>query len=159
MPWWPKTSRQAHDLWHVRESIPLAQAEEGLTSSTISPSNLRDSAFVEHADALCSARFPACAWSTLVTWAMATCTTTCKYPKGPGRQSLPHDKEPCVNALGVIHAVAQFGGSFSPSMVWASSRPPSWQKYESPVALALMRAIKQALDPQNIMNPGCMLKA
>ena len=36
-------------------------------------------------------------------------------------------------------------------------KTPQLQQYESPVALSLMRSIKQALDPQNIMNPGCML--
>ena len=30
--------------------------------------------------------------------------------------------------------------------------------HKSPVALALMRSIKQALDPQNLMNPGRVLE-
>jgi FAD/FMN-containing dehydrogenase len=30
--------------------------------------------------------------------------------------------------------------------------------YKSPVALGLMRAIKLALDPQNLMNPGRVLR-
>jgi FAD/FMN-containing dehydrogenase len=29
-PWWPRAWRSRRALWHVRESIPLAQAEEGL---------------------------------------------------------------------------------------------------------------------------------
>jgi FAD/FMN-containing dehydrogenase len=31
------------------------------------------------------------------------------------------------------------------------------RSYQSPVALAMMRAIKQALDPQNLLNPGRVL--
>jgi len=30
--------------------------------------------------------------------------------------------------------------------------------YKSPVAIELMRTIKRALDPQNIMNPGRVVR-
>jgi FAD/FMN-containing dehydrogenase len=30
--------------------------------------------------------------------------------------------------------------------------------HKSPVALGLMRGIKQALDPMNLMNPGRMIR-
>ncbi len=32
------------------------------------------------------------------------------------------------------------------------------EHHKSPVALALMRAIKRAVDPQNVMNPGRVLR-
>ncbi len=73
---------QAHELWHIRESIPLAQAEEGLNIKhdiSIQASRFRRSSRTRMP--FYSARFPVCAWSTLATWATATCTTTCRCPK------------------------------------------------------------------------------
>jgi len=50
---------QAHELWHIRESIPLAQAEEGLNiKHDISIAASRIPAFVEHADALLQREIP-----------------------------------------------------------------------------------------------------
>ncbi|NUN61138.1 MAG: FAD-binding oxidoreductase, partial [Burkholderiaceae bacterium] len=50
---------QAHQLWHIRESIPLAQAEEGLNiKHDISVPISRIPAFVEYADALLQHEIP-----------------------------------------------------------------------------------------------------
>ena len=70
---------QARALWHIRESIPLAQAQEGLNiKHDISIAVSRIPAFVQEADAHCRRLSRACAWSTTATWAMAICTTTCR---------------------------------------------------------------------------------
>jgi len=53
--------------------------------------------------------------------------------------------------------VDAFGGSFSAEHGVGALKTDKLEKYQSPVALQMMRAIKQALDPQGIMNPGVVL--
>ena len=55
---------QAHQLWHIRESIPLAQAEEGLNiKHDISIAGVAHPRVrAPRPMRCCSARFPACAW-------------------------------------------------------------------------------------------------
>lgn len=57
----------------------------------------------------------------------------------------------------VEETVKEYGGSFSAEHGIGLTKLPSMRRRKDPVALAAMRAIKQALDPQNIMNPGKLL--
>ena len=50
--------------------------------------------------------------------------------------------------------VQALGGSFSAEHGVGLSKKPSMLRRKDPVALAVMRAIKAALDPNNLMNPG-----
>src|SRR5690606_6894102 len=50
-----------------------------------------------------------------------------------------------------------FGGSISAEHGIGRERKMELVSYKSSVEIALMRAIKKALDPHNIMNPGRML--
>lgn len=54
----------------------------------------------------------------------------------------------------VEDVVADLGGSFSAEHGVGLSKLPSMQRRKDPVALEVMRSVKQALDPQNILNPG-----
>ena len=65
-------------------------------------------------------------------------------------------QEARVNDL-VYGAVAQFGGSFSAEHGVGALKTEELAHYQSPVALTMMRAVKQALDPQNLLNPGRVL--
>ncbi len=50
--------------------------------------------------------------------------------------------------------VAELGGSFSAEHGVGLSKLPSMRRRKDPVAVEVMRTLKQALDPQGIMNPG-----
>jgi FAD/FMN-containing dehydrogenase len=55
----------------------------------------------------------------------------------------------------IVHdIVAELGGSFSAEHGIGRLRRDDMQRYKPPLELDLMRRIKQAIDPDNIMNPG-----
>jgi FAD/FMN-containing dehydrogenase len=58
-----------------------------------------------------------------------------------------------------VHDVAAaLGGSFSAEHGVGVLKVRELERYESPAALELMRALKRALDPDGIMNPGKVLR-
>ena len=57
-----------------------------------------------------------------------------------------------------IHTlVMSYNGSFSAEHGIGQLKRKELVAFKSPVALSLMRSIKQVFDPKNIMNPGKML--
>ena len=58
----------------------------------------------------------------------------------------------------VVHdSVAEFGGSISAEHGLGQYKRDELLRYKSPVEIELMRAVKRALDPLGIMNPGKVL--
>ncbi len=148
---------QAHQLWHIRESIPLAQAEEGLNiKHDISVPISRIPAFVEYADALLQREIPGVRLVNFGHLGDGNLHYNVQAPEGGDAKAFLRDQEDRVNHL-VYEAVAQFGGSFSAEHGVGALKTDKLERYQSPVALSMMRAIKQALDPQNLMNPGRVL--
>ena len=59
----------------------------------------------------------------------------------------------------VIHdLVREFGGSFSAEHGIGRLKVAELERYADPTELALMHAVKRALDPHGIMNPGKVLR-
>lgn len=75
------------------------------------------------------------------------------YPTRDDRQL----KDQVLEAIEDV--VAELGGSFSAEHGVGLSKLPSMSRRKDPVALDVMRTLKQALDPQNIMNPGKVIPA
>ena len=63
------------------------------------------------------------------------------------------------NARGVLDVmrVLSLGGSVSAEHGIGQLKTDLLKRVKDPVALEMMRAIKGALDPRNILNPGKML--
>ena len=149
---------QAQALWHIRESIPLAQAQEGLNiKHDIAIQASRIPAFVAHTDAVLQQAIPGVRLVNFGHLGDGNLHYNVQVPEGQDGPSFLREKEPLVNQL-VYDAVAEFGGSFSAEHGVGALKADKLEQYKSPVALQLMRSIKQALDPQNLLNPGCVLK-
>ncbi|WCM91928.1 FAD-binding oxidoreductase [Acidovorax sp. NCPPB 2350] len=148
---------QAHQLWHIRENIPLAQAEEGLNiKHDISVPISRIPAFVEYADALLAREVPGVRLVNFGHLGDGNLHYNVQAPAEGDAKAFLRDEEKRVNHL-VYEAVARFGGSFSAEHGIGELKVETLQTYQSPVALSMMRAIKQALDPRGLLNPGRVL--
>lgn len=70
------------------------------------------------------------------------------------------DFEPMVKVLDQIvnDMVAEIGGSISAEHGIGAIKVTELEHYRSPVELDIMRAIKKALDPRHLMNPGKVIR-
>ena len=148
---------QARSLWHVRESIPLAQAQEGLNIKLdIAIPTSAIPAFVAETDAVIRAQIPGVHFVTFGHMGDSNLHYNVQAPTGTDPAAFLRQHEAAVNAL-VFDAVRRFGGSISAEHGIGQLKRDILTHYQSPVALGMMRTIKQALDPKNTMNPGKML--
>ncbi|MGE4336778.1 MAG: FAD-binding oxidoreductase [Pigmentiphaga sp.] len=144
---------QSHAMWHLRESIPLAQAEEGKNIKhdvSIPISRIAD--FVAETDALLQQHFPGVRNITFGHLGDGNLHYNVQGPIG--------EADPAVLArqdaiyLLVHDQVHGYQGSISAEHGIGQMRRNELPRYKSEVELKLMRRIKQALDPHGIMNPG-----
>jgi FAD/FMN-containing dehydrogenase len=148
---------QANALWHLRESIPLAQAEEGLNiKHDISLPVSAIPAFCEATDAALRAAIPGVRLVNFGHLGDGNLHYNVQCPAGNDARAFLDEREDEVNRI-VYDAVAAHGGSFSAEHGVGQLKRHEMDERKSPVALALMRRIKRALDPQGLMNPGRVL--
>ena len=145
---------QAAGLWHVRETIPLAQAEEGANIKhdiSLPVSAIAD--FVQHTDAALVAAFPGVRIVNFGHLGDGNLHYNVQAPAGQDNASFVAAHEQPINTL-VYDALQPYGGSFSAEHGIGVLKRDELATRKSPVALALMRSIKAALDPHQRFNPG-----
>jgi len=148
---------QSRALWHVRESIPLAQAQEGLNiKHDISLPVSAIAQFVADTDAALHRAYPGVRLVNFGHLGDGNLHYNVQAPAGADGKRFLDDEEHTVNTI-VFDAVAACGGSFSAEHGIGALKRDELARRKSPVALQMMRAIKAALDPQGLMNPGRLL--
>ena len=150
---------QAHQLWHIRESIPLAQAEEGLNiKHDISIAVSRIPEFVSVTNALLEAAIPGVRLVNFGHLGDGNLHYNVQAPAEGDAKLFLREREADVNTI-VYDSVARFEGSISAEHGVGSLKLDHLAQHKSPVALTMMRAIKKALDPDNRLNPGRVFRA
>jgi FAD/FMN-containing dehydrogenase len=151
-----KSESQSKALWALRENISEAQKIEGLSiKHDISVPVSRLAEFIARADNELNRAFPGV-------------RIVCFGHLGDGNlhynQSKPAAQEnadfiaqtTAVNRI--VHDLAhELGGSISAEHGLGQLKREEILRYKSTVEMDMMRAIKHALDPHRIMNPGKVL--
>jgi len=149
-----ETLSQSHAMWHLRESIPLAQSEEGLNiKHDIALPVSRIPNFVERCDALLAERFPGARLVDFGHLGDGNLHYNVQAPESVAAADFLREHEAAVNAI-VYDEVTAHGGSISAEHGIGQLKREELAQRKNPVALQLMRQIKHALDPRGLMNPG-----
>ena len=145
---------QSATMWHLREAIPLAQSEEGLNvKHDIALPVSAIPGFCERTDAALRAAVPGVRLVNFGHLGDGNLHYNVQCPEGAEARDFLATHEHAVNRI-VYDAVQAVGGSFSAEHGVGALKLQEMAERKSPVALGLMRAIKQALDPQGRLNPG-----
>jgi FAD/FMN-containing dehydrogenase len=144
---------QSKALWNLREHISLAQAEEGKNiKHDISIPIARIGEFIQVTDALLQDAFPGCRMVTFGHLGDGNVHYNVSPPEHVSDQAFIA-RQGAVNQ--VVHdSVNRFGGSISAEHGLGALKRIEILRYKTETEMNLMRTIKHALDPLNLMNPG-----
>jgi FAD/FMN-containing dehydrogenase len=142
----------------LRENIGEAQKLEGLSiKHDVSVPISRIPEFIERADQALARAFPEIRIVTFGHIGDGNLHYN-QSKSGAGENSIFLAAQVEVNRI-VYQLVHELGGSISAEHGIGQLKRDELLHYKSPVEMAMMRAVKQALDPQGLMNPGKVLDA
>lgn len=144
---------QSKALWQLREHISLAQAEEGKNIKhdiSVPVSDIGN--FIQVTDTLLQQHFPGVRMVTFGHLGDGNLHYNVSPPAGESADTFI-TRQADINH--VVHdSVHRFGGSISAEHGLGALKRDEIRTYKSEVEMNLMRTLKQALDPLNLMNPG-----
>lgn len=147
---------QREMFWRLRETIPEAQRREGASiKHDVSVVSSELPRFIVEASAAVQQIAPQARIVAYGHLGDGNLHFNASQPQ-PGNAAEFESLAPRINRA-VHDLIARYGGSFSAEHGIGQLKRGELQRYKNPVALSVMRSIKQALDPKGIMNPGKVL--
>ena len=149
-----EAQRQA--FWQIRETIPEANRRVGVISShdiSVPVSKVPD--FINSAGEMIQAINPQLRINCFGHLGDGNLHYNIYPPKGENRAAYDDIRKSLADS--VYELVNSFDGSFSAEHGVGRMKKADLQKFGDPAKLAAMRAIKLALDPNGIMNPGAVI--
>ena len=148
-----KSLTQSQSIWQVRENISAAQAAEGKNiKHDISLPASHIAAFISETDALLSQAYPHCRTVTFGHLGDGNLHYNVSAPENI-KDTVFILEQGKINQL-VHDNVHRHNGSISAEHGLGALKKEEILRYKSPLEIQMMRSIKSALDPQQIMNPG-----
>ncbi|MEL7216368.1 MAG: FAD-binding oxidoreductase, partial [Pseudomonadota bacterium] len=147
---------QRKAIWDVRETIPEANRLTGsVVSNDISVPVSSVPAFVAEADAAIHAINPDLRINAFGHLGDGNLHYNIFPARGQNREIFDHERAAVKDAVNT--AIARHEGSFSAEHGLGRLKTKDLATFGDPGKLAAMRAIKSALDPNGILNPGAVL--
>lgn len=151
-----KNKSEAGELWRIRHSISEAQKREGASLKhdvSVPIANVGD--FIRSADEAVANHSPGVRVVAFGHVGDGNVHYNLSQPKGADPAEFLSDRETLASV--VYEVVDRFNGSISAEHGIGQAKRAHLLQYRSEIEIGLMRTIKAALDPHNIMNPGKVL--
>lgn len=148
------SEQQAEDFWKIRDSIAEAERANGpALQHDISVPVPGMARFINEASPVIEARFPGTKVAAFGHMGDGNVHFHVKAPAGVQAQEWMQDSATKITPL-VHDLVIAAGGSISAEHGIGQNKRAELQRLSSDARLLMLRAIKTAIDPKNIMNPG-----
>lgn len=146
--------QQAEDFWKLRDSISEAERASGpALQHDISVPVPGMARFIDEASPVIEARFPGTEIAAFGHMGDGNVHFHVKAPPGASPETWMEDYAEKITPL-VHDLVIAAGGSISAEHGIGQSKRLELERLSSDARLSMLRAIKTAIDPKNIMNPG-----
>jgi FAD/FMN-containing dehydrogenase len=147
-----QSEAQARSFWHMRETISEAEKREGVSiKHDVSVPVASIPRFIEQATALVVKKFPGARPICFGHMGDGNLHFNFNAPPGKDAEFSAQWDEMQLTVHDIVH---RYSGSISAEHGIGEMKRDILPRYKSSEELDVMRAIKHALDPKNILNPG-----